>query len=386
MKRILFSGRDPASVGHIMAMVSYFRRTELFDCQVTASGVAFDMLRRSGEDPIPFAGMVNEDIPGEKKGRARLIREAADLIREVRPDVIMASLSTFGIGVDEAVVAASKVPAYVMQDYWGDVNLGLGVAADLYFALDEYAVALTNRRWGLKSVAVGSPKHTLYRDLDIANLRRSGRSFLQLHETEKAVAWFGQSPDLPGYWDAFSAVLSSLRRLPPDKKAKLVLREHPKFQCSNGKHLELVRSLGLDVVDVTGLEEAEKWLASADLVMTPFSLCGLDHAFLSAYSMEPIGTTLYVATNHSMQEASREIWGMEVPPLVHQGIGKVAFDENQLVDMMTMELKEKSRREYFNHSKELIKEDPLLKISNYIMEGPADGVHRQGYHRGQGEA
>lgn len=365
VKRVLLSGRDPASVGHIMAIANDLRQSDLFACRIAASGVALDMLRRSGEDPIPFSGVREETGSGGDGGNDKLLDEARRLIQDVAPDAVIASLSTFGVGVDEALVAASDVPTYVMQDYWGDVNLGLGVAADLYFAMDEYAVALTRKRWGLESVAVGSPKHTLYGDVDIRSLRRAGRDALGIGEGDKAVAWFGQSSEIPGYRDVFLTVLSSLQRL--SVRHKVILREHPKFACSDSKRMEDIRAFDLDVVDVTGREEAEQWLAAADLVLTPFSLCGLDHAFLSAYSEEPIGTTIYVVTNRPIQDVSRRLWGMDVPPLVHKGIGTVVFHGAELVDVIERGLGEESRLAYFNGSKGLIQEDPLPKIRACLL-------------------
>lgn len=318
------------------------------------------MLRKEGESPTPFTFAEGRDYVNDGQDPAPLLEAAQRLLSEVKPHAVLASLSSGGAGIDEALLAVAHVPTFAMQDIWGDVNLGLGIPASLYLVADEYAVRLTEQRWGVRTIAVGSPKHSLYRSLDVASLRRMGRRSLRVSDGQKVVGFFGQSPAIPGHEAAFEDLIGAMTAVEP--QPKLLLREHPKYPDLRRQHTSQARAQGLIVSDVTGDLDAETWLAACDVVTTPFSVCGLDHAYLSAYSPEPIGSVLYLMTNEDLQTFVEDFSGSTRLPIVDQGLGQVAETQADVLPLLLEALGEKYVAGYFTASKDLPKGDPCRVV------------------------
>ncbi len=356
--RILFSARDPGGAGHIAALAAAFRQTGRFSVSVAASGPALDMLRQLGETPDVFTFSGGQDFLGPGDNTRALLDAARSIMAKHRPDAVVVSLSSLGVGIDEALLAVAGTPTLAIQDFWGDVNLGLGTPAGLYLVMDEYAVDLTASRWGVKAEAIGSPKHARYAELDIPAMRNSARLELSVNLSRPLIGFFGQPPSVPGHEDAFGDLLKALTDFEPSPV--LVLREHPKAAQNRKEHMAMAAGLGLDVRDTTDRGLPEDWLAACDVVVTPFSLCGLDHAYLSRYSPEPLGTVLYLNTNHEIRAFIREACAMDCFPTVKQGLGRVADDPAGLREALAELLSPEARGAYFQASASLGGQDPCL--------------------------
>jgi hypothetical protein len=367
-KKILFSARDPGAAGHIKALIHYFCAHGRFEVILTASGVALEMLAQEGLEPIPFhlPGGIDSIQPGQDPGL--LLQEAKGLLDRLQPDAVLTSLSSLGVGIDEALLATAEVPTFALQDFWGDVNLGLGVPADLYLVMDDFAAELSRKRWGVKALAVGAPKYTLYRDLDIMALRRKTRRLLGAKPDDRVIGWFGQSPEMPGHEAVFQDFLNALASI--EEKPKLFLREHPKFLWGRLEHLEAAQAiLGMSVADTTGTGTTEEWLAACDLVVTLNSLCGLDHGFLSAYSPGPIGSVLYLATNKLARQFISEKCGMLGFPILQQGIGHLIINRGEITSAVCRLCEYSNIESYFYNSKKLSTRNTLAEIAYYIEAG-----------------
>ena len=116
------------------------------------------MLRDDGIHPAPFELRGGEDAIGVDDDPDELLATAAAIVRERKPDVILASASSFGSGIDEALLASRDTKTFCIQDFWGDVNLSLGVPADTYLVMDDDAARISRERWGVRTVVVGAPK------------------------------------------------------------------------------------------------------------------------------------------------------------------------------------------------------------------------------------
>lgn len=370
MKRkptVLFSGRDPGGVGHILALLQGFRDDGRFEVEVVASGVALAMLEQSGEHPRSFTMSSGLDYLESGQDTAPLIAAAKGLLDQMRANAVIASLSSFGVGIDEALVASCEAPSFVMQDFWGDVNMGLGVPADTYFVIDEYAAQLSRSRWGVKAISVGSPKHSRYQFIDVDLLRRESRRSLGVSDGQPVIGFFGQSSRIPGHEAAFKDLARAIAKM--ECQPLFLLREHGKFANDRHAHLDFANAIGLTTVDVTGKSTAETWLAACDVVVTCFSSCAYDHAYLSAYSSEPIGTTLYLLCNPDIQASAVELCGFLEPPNVTQGLGKVARDPASIGPLLEQGLTTLERDRYHTASKRLPKgNSPLRAITNTVAQ------------------
>ena len=358
--RVLISARDPGAAGSVGPLAEAFRSDGGLDVDIAASGQALRLLRARGKSPIAFTFDDSLDCIQSGEDPSHLLDEAKRLIERARPDAVLVSLSTFGVGLDEALLAVARVPTFAMQDFWGDANLGLGVAAGLYFALDEYAAHLTKDRWDLEALPVGSPKHMSYADLDVVKARAEARRTLGVDLDERIIGYFGQSPAIPGVEAAFRDLVDAVEKLEP--RPTVLLREHPKSQDVREQHAALVQECGLTVADVTGSSFAESWLAASDVVTTTLSLCGLDHAYLSAYSPQPIGSVLYLMTNEEIRDYAQQSFGLSHLPTVNQGLGRVATEPARLAEQLELALGSSERRSYFEASKRLGKADPCGTI------------------------
>lgn len=364
--RVLYSARDPGGVGHLLALVEAFRRDPRFELILAASGAALAMLRQAGEAPHAFSlsGEREHLEPGEDP--ERLLDAATELLAVSRPDAVLVCLSSGGVGIDEALLATAQVPTFAMQDFWGDVNLAMGVPAGVYFVLDEDAVRLTQQRWGVRAVAVGSPKHARYRRLDIVGLRQAARHALGVETDEQVVGFFGQSPAIPGHEAIVHLLIRAVAGLRP--RPRLLLREHPKVSTHAATHRVLAERLGLGVSDVTGDGGLERWLAACDLVTTPFSSCGLDHAYLSAYSPEPLGSALYLLCDPKLRAFMRQFSGLERFPIVERGMGQVVGDPTALRPALEEGLSRRQALVYTAACKTLPQDDPSQKIVDFVTQ------------------
>lgn len=366
--KVLFSARDPGSVGHALALIEAFQGDGRFEVSVTAGGVALRMLRDAGVAVRPFVmSDGREHIADLTENSAPLLAAARRILEEIRPDAVISSLSSFGVGVDEALLAAADVPTFAMQDFWGDVNLGLRVPAGLYLTLDEEAARLTEERWGARALAVGSPKHSRYAGLGIAAVRREARASIGAGEADPLVGFFGQAPDIPGHEAAFRGLLEAVTRLVP--QPRLLLREHPKFIQHTERHVSLAEQAGFTVINVTAESPVERWLIACDVVATPYSACALDHAYLSAFSPEPIGVVLYLLCNPEIRAFMQEVCGFDRFPTAKKGIGLVAEKPGGIHPLLQDALTPEGRTGYFKASKHLRVGNPCQTVLETVAAG-----------------
>lgn len=337
MKKLLMSARDPGAAANIAVLYEDLREICLFDIDLFASGSAYLMLKQKGFDPHLFEVEIGKDhVDPSMESSSHLLEKASEILKKTGPDIVITGLSSFGAGIDEALIFLSDVPVFAVQDFWGDVNLSLGKPADVYLVMDEYAAEITKKRCGARTEIIGSPKYSRYAFFDIEGMRKRSRKYLGASEGKRVIGWFGQHPDIPGYKDVFGAFLEAVARLKGDYT--FFLREHPKFCASSKKNVDFLRSRGVSAIDVTGIGNAEEWISACDLLVTPFSLCGLDHAYMSAFSAKPLGNVLYLMNNESIIDFFIRTSGIKTMPTVYSGMGEWVSDANADLCSLIMRL------------------------------------------------
>ena len=348
----------------MLALLEAFREHGGFEIELIASGVARRMLQAAGERPRAFTVGHGRDFVSTGEPADELVRAASDLLDETGPDVVLGSLSSCGVGIDEALVAAARCPTFIMQDFWGDANLGIDVPPALFLAMDEYAVQLTSRRWNLSAVAVGSPKHSRYRWLDVMAMRHQARAAIGIDDPEQVIGFFGQSPTIPGHDSAFIDFASGVARLRP--RPLLLVREHLKFRGQGGDLIGVATDLGLRVVNASDGLDVEPWLAACDVVVTPFSLCGLDHAYLSAHSRRPVGVVVYMLPNPEIQQFMERVTGLNEFPTVERGMGTVVRRPEEIVPALDAARQGVEAQRYFEASEVLRHEGACRRVIDVI--------------------
>ena len=362
--RILFTARDPGGLGNILPVFNYFRVQKNIEAILATSGVAFDCLYSQGIDSLVFVLPNQGDHIAHGEDPTQLLETADSLLARCQPDAIVTALSSFGAGIDEAVIARASVPTFAVQDCWGDVNTELGVTADTYFVIDDVAKQLSQSKYGVRAAVVGAPKYTAYLNLDILGMRQEYRSIAGATKKTKIICWFGQSPEIPGYEEVLNDFIAALPGL--DSDLKVVFRGHPKFlQDIN----PILKTAYLDTYDATNKGIAEGWLAACDLVVTPFSMSGVDHAYLSAISPDTLGNVVYLMTNSKIRNFQFQATGLErFPPFLNQGIGQYVNSTADISKVLRHALMVEFRKDYYRRSKRIAISDSCALIYQYIMD------------------
>jgi hypothetical protein len=368
--KVLASARDPGSAGHIQAVVEALAADDRFQVEILAASPAFEALRGGPVRTHRFQLPDGSDYQPSEAEHAPLLGAARRWLRRIAPDVVLTSMSSFGVSVDEALQACAAVPTFSLQDFWGDVNLGLGRPAETCLVMDEFAAELTRRRWNLCAVPVGAPKYARYRRLDVAQLRSRFRSRVG-DAGRLLIGWLGQSPLVPGHEASFRSMLR-LRESLPDG-ATLVLREHPKFPELCEVHALAASRAGFHVFDASADPEVEGCLAACDLLLTPFSLTALDHAYLTANSPRPLGTVVFVLTSPELRQFVHAQCGFLLFPTLRAGIGRAVLDPETLLPTCLQQLSAAGRQEYFDRCRRLPSAEASLTRIAELLAGAAGG-------------
>jgi hypothetical protein len=364
--RVLASARDPGGAAQVRAVCLALRGDPRLAITVAASGPAFDMLDGAGLGPLRFAlpdGSPHVPAGGDP---SKLLDGAGALIERVDPDVLLVGISSLGVGLDEALLArAGGRPSFALQDFPGDANAIGGAYAGTYFVRDEAAGTLTRERFGLATVAVGSLRHAAYAALDVGRLRASGRARLGAAPAQPVLGFFAQPPEIPGHETAFGHLADALARR--SAKPIVLLREHPKFADHRERHAAALRQAGVTVHDAAE-GEAEPWLAACDVLVTCFSHCSMDYAFLSAYSGEPIGSVVFLLTTDEIRHFMRAYAGVSRPDGVVAGLGSVAECAADVEALLTRALSADERERYHAASRRLPREARVDLIAAALVE------------------
>lgn len=354
--KILLSARDPGATENIIQLLRLMEADPVFEPIVAASGTASLQMEARNIRHISFSFASGQDHirPGEDSGP--LLASAEDLFQRIRPDWVLVSLSSFGAGVDEALIAVSSVPVLALQDAWGDVNDLLGKTADLYLVLDEDARRITGERFPVATLATGMPKYLKYTTLDFGRIRKETRRHLGLLDHEKLLGWFGQSGQIPGYTRVFDSFLKAVDRM--DSGIRVLVKPHPKFSDTGAEEASAARkSLAGRLVDLAPRLSTEDLLASTDLVVTPFSLCGLDHGVMSSMSPVPMGAVVYVMNNSAIRRFARETWGrIDFPIVGNRGVGTclTSEDPGTMAEHFSSAMARKHAGQYHTRSRQVL--------------------------------
>jgi hypothetical protein len=326
---VLLSARDPGGAAMAGAVAPALRAAGGLEVLLAASGPAWDALVAAGEHPLRFtvpAGRPHVPVGADP---TVLLDAAAALLARVDPDVLLVTISSLGVGLDEALLArAGGRATFALQDYPGDANAIGAAHAGTYFVRDESAARLTRQRWGVSATPVGSLRHASYATLDVPRLRAEMRVRLGSPPGQAVLGFFAQPPDVPGHEAAFGDLVGALGGL--GARPLVLLRAHPKHPQAAAEHAARLRAAGLVVHDATGDGPAEPWLAACDVVTTCFSTCSIDYAFLSARSPVPLGTVLFLLTREDTRRFLAGYAGVAHPDGADAGLGLVAWQPGDL--------------------------------------------------------
>jgi hypothetical protein len=368
--RVLLSARDPGGAAQVRAVLPALRADGRLDVHLAASGPAWDMLSAAGEGPIRFAlpdGSTHVPPNGDP---APLLRAADALLARVDPDALVVGISSLGVGLDEALLhRGADRPTFALQDYPGDANAIEGAFARVYFVRDEAAARLTRARFPVTAIPVGSLRHEAYAALDVPALRAATRARIGAAPGTPVVGFFGQPADIPGHEAAFHHLVAALASRPV--KPLVILREHPKSTGHRRSHLAALERAGVAIHDASDEAAAEPWLAACDVVVTCFSHCTMDYAFLAARSPEPLGSAVFLLTTPEVQGFIRDYAGIEQPDGVALGLGRVARAPAEVPAALDAALTAGERRAFHEASRRLPRQARLDRVVAEVARAAA---------------
>jgi len=369
--RVLLAARDPGAAGQLAPLAAALAAEPRVALTIAAGGAARERLDAVAGHGVAFALAGGAAHVGPGEDTAPLLAATRALLDDVDPDVIVTGVSSLGVGIDEALHAvAGGRPTFAVQDYPGDANAIEGAYAGHYFVRDEAAARLTRARFGVGATPIGSLRHAAYAGLDVAALRRRTRAELGA-EGRAVVGFFAQPAEIPGHEAAFDHLARAVaeRATPP----LVLLRPHPKSPAARDRYARALALAGAPSVDAAD-GDVEPWLAACDVVATGFSHCTMDHAFLSAFSPEPLGTTLFLLTTPDIRTFLRDTTGLAVPDGVEAGLGRVAERSEDVRPLLDALLADDARRAYHAAARRLPHHADLPAVIARVLD--AAGARR----------
>jgi len=363
--RLLLSARDVGAGQAIVELGAAAAGDRRFEVSCVLQAPAADRYRGGSHDCVQFAAPIVSSLTDGDA--AALLAAARAILAKHRPDALVVGLSGPGAGLDEALlyIASEDLPTFAVQDFWGDANRTFGTLPRHFLCIDEVAVGLTGERWSATATAVGSLKHVGYAGVDVDMMRSQGRTrFAVGNET-----WFLAIAGQP-LWDepAYGAAIADVLRIAAGferERTRLVYRPHPKEGSMCRERVTALASQCGLAIDFDDERNQEPLLAAADLLITPFSTCGYDHAQLSRQANGPLGTVLYVLSEPRLAELYRRWTGLLSLPCADMGLGSVAWDREALASAMRHALAPEARDDYWRKAQAELP-DPSLAAARAL--------------------
>lgn len=309
----------------IIRLAGLLVQDERLDVRVVAQGVAVDMMRTVGMDPLVVNAPALSSARSE--GRYLLFEEVSRLLERVRPDAILTALSGPGMGVDEALVhLAVGLPVFSLQDYEGWVVEGFGRPAPDYLVANEIAAGLTRRHPRISAHVVGDLRYPDCSQLEVMQMRETGRSGIA--DGRSLITFYGQPAwgfagyvETLGFLAQAAAATAGVRFLyrphPIETEAEQV-RLYNMFEAAGGR------------LERCPAETIEHSLAMTDLALSVFSLIGNDHVNLQSRARGAIGTAAYLLCHKAIRDLLIADTGMDRPVVVAEGLVDHALSADEI--------------------------------------------------------
>ncbi len=363
MKRLLITARDAAAALHLIEVAKVAQSRNDLMVLIVAQMPADRYFRKAGLATtlvtLPAAPRV--DSPEAEA----LMAKARSILADFRPDSVLCGLSTpFDGGIDEAVLAHFKGPSYVMQDFWGEANTIFGRTADLYLALDDEGVRLSRERHGVAAEAVGSPRHSAYRAMDIPRERAAARGRLGVGDTTTVIGFFGQAlHHLAGYRRTLRAWAEASRHHPGP--CLPVYRPHPRESEQDREWTkETLKELGLDI-RLCQERDVEHALLGCDVVCSAFSNCTYDVAYLNYFSEQPLITPVSLFFDEEIVSYFRRIVRLSEFPYLKAGLVEAVRSPGELASCLLAAGDIEFKRKYWTAARGL--QNPTL-APQHVLE------------------
>ena len=368
--RLTVTMRDIAAANHLAEVINPLNVPSNFRITTLAQAPASDLLLERSIDHIRV------DLPNAQTTSSS---EAENLLEYARQhlssnpsDAILAGLSTpFDGGIDEAFLAQSDNPKFLLQDFWGEQNRFFGRGADIALVLDEAALARNAVKFGMRSIVVGSARHSSYANIDFPSLRKDVRRDLSVDDDQHVIGFFGQALNrLPGYGRTLKAFIRSLSEI--KKKVIVVIKSHPRETARQRKELaDLFEEVSVKKIFCND-HSVDTLLPACDIVCSLFSNCTYDASYQNWFSSEPLSVPVSLLFDPEIAEYYRERVEFEDLPIHSHGLVTPVYSQRDLVEILENSLHNEKRAHVWQKSKRVLP-DPAQAISR-IYESIAQEI------------
>lgn len=362
-EHILFTARDVGAAHQIKHIATAFKNKG-YKVSIVASGVAYEVFKKDGLDLALFSinNMPCISHHASEKLIDELIKSSRNIINDKKPDAVFCGLASTDYGIDEAVLywasrSRLNIPSFQFLDTWGTFNHLNDGYPDLYFAIDQAVLRYCYKGAKAPVKVVGSPKHENYKNMPIMRWRKNIREKFKISDKVKLIGYFGQDPDIPGHTYNFEKFVDSLTLCNKLKSCKLLVVPHPAYEHKYESYWKYLKKIRIDIIKRNVTLSTEQLLSACDLAVTCFSTIGVDHAYLSCYAKEEIGTVLYLLCGKDIKQYMKTNFGYEIVPFVNRNIGFCVKTAPKIAEMLGMLLNsDQIKKEYANNTRILKKQ------------------------------
>lgn len=259
-----------------------------------------------------------------------LIAEARGWFDRFEPDAVLTGISGPWAGVGEAmaIVADGRAPVLAIQDWWGFTNRRLGGQPAEYLVADDLAARVTATHSDVPCTIVGYPKYEDYDDFDRDAARATARREFGVDEATPLVIVAGQPLWGRAGYEATLRYAATHLHAPNDVPIEFAYIPHPKERTPDVQRGAEALGGESGHARLWRPDRIETALAACDVLLTCYSTCAYDLAYLNARSGLPqVG--VFMLWEPDVVEAYREASGNLYPP-PHTGSGMVlmpSFDD-----------------------------------------------------------
>lgn len=326
LQKLLISGRDSGTARFINTIANEAEGRGVEVC-IVAQEPSASQLRYSGRQIVepPYEAKATP----EAAAACGLLDWARQLLDDVRPDMVLTTISGTAFGIDEALLHAAdatETAVVCYQGYWGNVNHLAPRQPDLLMVADREAASLTRLRLGAKTppmAIVGSLIAEPLGTRDWRVERATARTALLGLGADQAVLTCIMLQPLahwPGYveavqnWAGAAAAHGLALFLPhPSDPDPAFLRNVPELRDG-----QVTRGI-LRIAPSRVCEYSLGYVAAADIVAASFSSSLIEAAYIASRLPEGQGPAPVYLLPGALQRMFCESTGLSSPPFVNLG-------------------------------------------------------------------
>ena len=281
------------------------------------------------------------------------------------PDVVLVGLSTPGEGgVDEAALAMAECPTFMIQDFWGDSNLFFGKHPDYYLVMDDEAKSMTDSKYNISSIVVGSPRHAKYAKLNFDTLKEEMFERLGLCSNSVVHGFFCQPIFCSGYLESVEAWADTVKILRHDK---VIYRPHPGSPPQLIEGIEgIFKERALDYI-VLNDGDVEGAIVICTSVSSVISNSNLDVAYVNHFSSGPMAVPIYLLYHSEVVKFIMPYQDVDMIPTVRQGLALLIRKELDILSVLKSSTNESTRENVWNNSQCISDPRDALRVVKELL-------------------